>query len=154
MKTFVLPFALLSLAALDVGAQSAQPSAAAQAEPSTGCGRVSVFDVAPRTRDVFRARLISIDGELPGPAGSRSFRLDAGPHELEVAEFIDTSQFDDVQLRQRDQKSGAYKKLRLDVAADTTYLLGAHLIDAHRNEILSGAYWEPVIYSQNSEPCR
>ena len=117
-------------------------------------GRISVFDVAPRTRDVFRARLISIDGELPGPAGSRSFRLDAGPHELEVAELIDTSQFDDVQLRQRDQKSGAYKKLRLDVAADTTYLLGAHLIDAHRNEILSGAYWEPVIYSQNSEPCR
>ncbi|GAA5067360.1 hypothetical protein [Lysobacter panacisoli] len=154
MKALALPLASLSLVALGVCAQPANPPAATQSEPSTGCGRVSVFDVAPRTRDMFRARLISIDGQLPGPAGSRSFRLDAGSHELEVAELIDTNQFDDVQLRQRDQKSGAYKKLRLDVAADTTYLLGAHLIDAHRNEILSGAYWEPVIYSQNSEPCR
>lgn len=130
------------------------PSTPATPSAASGCGRVSVFDVAPRNQDVFRARLISIDGALPGPAGSRSYRLPAGKHSFEVAELIDNNQFDDVELRQRDQRSGHYKTLDLDVRPDTTYLLGAHLVDAHRNDILSGAYWEPVIYSQNSEPCK
>lgn len=129
-------------------AQDGAPAAA------DGCGRVSVFDVAPRNQNLFRARLISIDGALPGPAGSRSYRLPAGPHVLEVAELIDTNQFGDVELKQRDQRSGAYKKVSLDVKPDTTYLLGAQLIDAHRNDILSGAYWEPVIYSESKVPCQ
>lgn len=118
------------------------------------CGRISVFDVAPRSQDLYRARLISIDGRTAGPVGARSYRVPVGRHTLEVAEVIDVEQFSDVQLLQRDQRADRYKTLEVDVKPDTTYLLAAHLIESHRNRIADGSYWEPVIYGQNNEPCK
>ena len=60
----------LSVATLMPPAAQAQPGAAAST-----CGRISVFDVAPRNQDLYRARLINLDGQSPGPSGSRSFRV-------------------------------------------------------------------------------
>jgi len=130
------------------------PAATSAAPAVAGCGRISVFDVAPRSKDLYRARLINVDGELPGPSSSRSFRVSAGKHTLEVAELIDDNQFNSIELRQRVQNSDRYKTLELDVQPDTTYLLAAHLIEAKRGDIIGQGYWEPVIYQHNSEACK
>jgi hypothetical protein len=153
MNAFGLP--LLSLA-LFAGVCAAAPD---QAVPSpsanaTGCGRISVFDVAPRTQDIYRARLMNIDGTLAGPTSAKSFRLPVGRHILEVAELIDPEQFNDVQRQQRDMRPDPYKELVVDVQPDTTYLLGARLVTARRNYITDGSYWEPVIYQKNTESCQ
>lgn len=142
MKPLALSLSFLSLALVAGAAQAGS------------CGRISVFDVAPRSQEVYRARLLNIDGELPGPTGARSFRVTPGRHVLEVAEAIDNEQFNDVQLRQRVQRADRYKTLEVDVQPDTTYLLGARLVEARRNYIADGSYWEPVIYRQNSETCQ
>lgn len=139
----------LSVATLMPPAAQAQPGAAAST-----CGRISVFDVAPRNQDLYRARLINLDGQSPGPSGSRSFRVAPGPHELEVAEVIDNDQFNDLQLQQRIRNADRYKVLKLDVQPGVTYSLAAKLIEARRNYILDQTYWEPVIFQQTNEACR
>lgn len=153
MKAFGLP--LLSLCLLAgtcvAGQDSPGPTPVLNA---TGCGRISIFDVAPRSQDLYRARLMNLDGQLPGPAGAKSFRVTPGRHVLQVAELIDPEQFNDVQRRQRDMRAKPYKDLVVDVQPDTTYLLGARLVEARRNYITDGSYWEPVIYQQNSEKCQ
>jgi hypothetical protein len=159
-------FALCCLALLCTGS-NAHARSTPQVDPATApasttaapvamgrCGRISVFDVAPRNQDIYRAKLINIDGQLPGPTNARSFRVTPGKHTLEVAELIDNEQFNDLQLRQRVQQSDRYKSIELDVQPNTTYLLGAHLIESRRNYITDRSYWEPVIYHQNSEACQ
>ena len=158
MKTYIA--FCLSLTALSLAAGStvslASPPQADQAPPSaspaTGCGRISVFDVAPRNKDIYRARLLEIDGELAGPTGARSFRTSAGHHTLKVAELIDDYEFDDVQLRLRGQGRDLSKTLEVDVAPDTTYMLGAKFNE--RGSIQDKSYWDPVIYQHNPEPCK
>ena len=154
MNAFGLP--LLSLALIAGSGIAAPPEAGspAAADAASGCGRISIFDVAPRSQELYRARIMNIDGRLPGPTGTKTFRLPAGRHVLEVAELIDPEQFNDIQLRQRDMRQHPYKELVVDVRPDTTYLLGARLVQARRNFISDGSYWEPVIYRQNSEPCQ
>lgn len=127
----------------------------AAGEPVSGCGRVSTFDVAPRRQHIYPAVLIAVNGRLPGPTSSETFRLPAGRHVLTVAENIDTEQFGAAQALQRSRGSAnRYKELELEVAVDTTYQLGARLILEQRNEIRSRAYWEPVVYAQRQETCR
>jgi len=152
MKAVGLPLLFLCLFADSCPA--AQDSSAPTTSDHSRCGRISVFDVAPRSEELYRARLMNIDGRLPGPAGAKSFRVTPGRHVLEVAELIDPEQFNDVQRRQRDMRPDPYKELVVDVQPDTTYLLGARLVTARRNYITDGSYWEPVIYHQNSEPCQ
>jgi hypothetical protein len=147
MPQFVSGAALLLVAAA-ASAQAGQPAPS----DSGSCGRISVFDVAPRNQDLYRARLMSIDGRTAGPVGSRTYRVPVGRHTLEVAEAIDVKQFDDVELRQRDQRMDRYKTLEVDVKPDTTYLLAARLIESGR--IADGSYWEPVIYGQDNERCK
>jgi hypothetical protein len=161
MKPFALcclPLLGLAFVAFAEPAAQADPAsapAATSAAPAvTGCGRISVFDVAPRSKDLYRARLINVDGTLPGPTTARSYRVPAGKHSLEVAEMIEDEQFNDVQLRQRAQQSDRYKTIELDVKPNTTYLLASHLIEERRNNIMDRSYWEPVIYSQSSEACK
>ncbi|MDR0184454.1 hypothetical protein [Lysobacter arvi] len=156
MHAFGLPLLSLALfAGTCVAGGQASPSAApTRAADDARCGRISVFDVAPRSEELYRARVMNIDGRLPGPTGARSFRVTPGRHVLEVAELIDPEQFNDVQRRQRDMRPNPYKELVVDVQPDTTYLLAARLVTARRNFINDGSYWEPVIYRQNSEPCQ
>ncbi|HEY5804672.1 MAG TPA: hypothetical protein VIT90_13355 [Lysobacter sp.] len=151
----LLGLAFVAVAGPAVQTDPASAPAATSAAPAVaGCGRISVFDVAPRSQDLYRARLINVDGTLPGPTSARSYRVAAGKRSLEVAEMIDNEQFNDVQLRQRVQQSDRYKTIELDVQPNTTYLLGSHLIEERRNNIMDGSYWEPVIYSHSSEACK
>jgi hypothetical protein len=153
MKPFAVPLLSLCFVAGSCLA-GADQSAAAEPAAASGCGRISIFDVAPRSEDLYRAKLMNIDGQLAGPSGAKSFKLPAGKHVLQVAELINSDQFNDVQLRQRDMRPNPYKDLVVDVQPNTTYLLAARLVPERRNYITDGSYWEPVIYQQNSESCQ
>lgn len=122
----------------------------------SNCGRISVFDNAPRGQQLYRAVLIAIDGELPGPTSSTVFRLEPGRHVLRVAEAIDPKQFDSVQRLTRDRRRGDdhYKELAVDVQPGITYRLAAKFNYDQRNSIRDGAYWEPVIWKEIPESCR
>ncbi len=122
--------------------------------PASTCGRISDFDAAPRSQDLYRARLMNVDGQLPGPTGSRSYRVSPGPHTLQVAELIDNDQFNDLQLQQRVRNANRYKTLQIDVQPGVTYSLAAKLVEARRNYILDQSYWQPVIYRQVNAACR
>ena len=157
MKTstaFCLTLTALWLAAIPTVSLASTPQSEtpAAAAPAMDCGRISVFDVAPRNKDIYRARLLEIDGSLAGPTSSRSFRVSAGRHTLKVAELIDDYEFNDVQLRLRGQGRDLSKTLEVDVAPDTTYSLGAQFIE--KGSISDKSYWNPVIYQQNPAPCK
>lgn len=130
-------------------------SAAAPAAAASGCGRISDFDVAPRQQGLHGAKIISIDGETPGPQGSHSFRVGAGRHVVKVSEQIDAKYlpFND-RLRNAGPSANAYKTIEVEVAADTTNFVAAHLIEQQRTQWKDGAYWEPVAWKQVAETCR
>lgn len=69
------------------------------ADVASSCGRLSVFDVFPRSQDVFPVTVIAIDGRYPGPGPS--FRLEPGPHVVTVAERIDAYEFTPIETRLR-----------------------------------------------------
>jgi hypothetical protein len=141
---------------LSLGAALAQASLAAEGgDGSSSCGRISVFDIAPRSQQLYRAVLIAVDGKLPGPADLDTRRLTPGRHVLRVAEAIDSRRFADVQqfLRSR-QNRDRYKEIELDVQPGITYRLAARFITEERHSIRDGAYWEPVIWKETPEPCR
>lgn len=137
-----------------VAMASAGAGANASSAPGQGCGRISIFDVAPRQRDLHAAALISIDGQRSPFGGQKTFRLAVGEHVLTVAERIESRYlpFND-RLRNRDA-STRYKSITVNVAPDTTYFLAARLNTDKRNEWRDGAYWDPVIWSESGEDCR
>ncbi len=136
---------------------SAHRAAATAAQPGAaqGCGRISDFDAAPRQQDLHAAKIISIDGKTPGPSTSKSFRVEAGTHEVKVAEQIESRylSFND-RLRNSGLAGDQYKTLSVDVAPDTTTLIAARLNKDRRTEWKNGAYWGPVAWKQIAEGCR
>lgn len=131
-----------------VGASSTPPIAAAQ-----GCGRLSDFDVAPRQQHLHGAKILSVDGEVPGPSGSKSYVVRAGHHVLKIAEQIESRYlaFND-RLRNTGPES-RHKTIEVDVEPNTTLFVAARLDDARRNEWRDGAYWEPVVWRTTQETC-
>ena len=144
---------------LTVGGGLALASASAQggggaAVSSAGCGRISIFDVAPRQQDLHGAVLISIDGERSPFNGQETFQVSAGEHVLTLGERIDSRY---LSFNDRLRNSGAdrnYKTLTVNVQPDTTYLVAARLNEDKRNEWRDGAYWDPVVWSESPERCR
>ena len=122
----------------------------------SSCGRVSVFDVAPRSQHLYKAVLIAVDGKLPGPTSSDVFRLTPGRHVLRVAEAIDPNQFGSLQRLTRDRRRGDdhYKDLEVDVQPGITYRLASRFNYDQRNSIRDNAYWDPVIWTELPEACR
>ena len=153
VRVVALPAYRLELGNALAGATYA--SGAGGGDGVSGCGRVSVFDAAPRGKQIYRAVLIAVDGVLPGPPSSDTYRLDPGRRRLTVAEAIDPEQFNSVQRTQRDRQGRErYKDLIIDVQPGITYRLGAHYILDQRNSIRDNAYWEPVIWAEAAETCR
>jgi hypothetical protein len=119
-----------------------------------GCGRISDFDVAPRGKGLHGARIITIDGQSPGPSGAKAYRVEAGRHVLKIAEKIE-SRYLSFNDRQRNATiGGGYKTLTIEVAPDTTYLVAARLNEDQRDNPANGAYWDPVVYQETPEICR
>jgi hypothetical protein len=122
-----------------------------QSASGDSCGRISVFHVAPRSQDLYRARILSIDGTLPGPSNQETYRVSPGTHEIEVAESIDNTDLPNVYTRARRNKNHT---LTLEVEAGKTYLIAAHLNREKDDRVISGDYWNPVAWKEISEPCR
>jgi membrane-associated protease RseP (regulator of RpoE activity) len=141
--------------------------------PGSTCGRVSVFDVFPRNRQVYPVAIIAIDGRHPGPGPV--FQLQPGRHVLTVSENIDPNQFSGVSQYQRSrnirpgvpavdadpgagpaaQRAGSpYKDIVIDVAAGVTYHVAAQFHPDRRHEVRTNAYWEPLLFSETPEACR
>jgi hypothetical protein len=138
------------------GAAGADPKRApGGVAAAQGCGRISDFDVAPRQQNLHAAKIISIDGRLPGPTDANAFRVEAGTHTVQVAEKIEPRylSFND-RLRNSGRAGDRYKTLTVDVPPDTTVLIAARLDPDKRNEWQGGAYWDPVAWKQTAEPCR
>lgn len=130
-------------------------AAGASGDGTSACGRISVFDVAPRGKQIYPAVLIAIDGHAPGPNSSEVFRVEPGRRRLTVAERIDASQFGSTQRISRDRGGrDRYKELIVDVQPGITYRLGAQFNLEQRNSIRDNAYWEPVVWTEVAEACR
>lgn len=140
-------------APLHAAAESSAVAAAAAPPPAGGCGRISIFDVAPRSEHLYRAKILLLDGVTPGPTGTPSFRVSAGTHKLLVAEDIPTEEMgvgDFATLRARRSTS---KELTVTIKPDTTALLAAKLHTDKAADFAHGAYWDPVIWREVPESC-
>jgi hypothetical protein len=124
------------------------------ADTSQGCGRINDFDVAPRGQGLHKATIIAIDNHAPGPHGSQSFQVSAGPHTLKVAENIEQRYFSFNSRQRNSQVGGGYKTIDVNVAPDTTYLVAARLNEEQRDNPANGAYWDPVVWKEVPESCR
>ena len=147
---------------LSVGSGTALAAAGSQqgayghgpADTSQGCGRINDFDVAPRGQRLHKATIIAIDNHAPGPHGSQSYPVSAGPHTLKVAENIEERYFSFNSRQRNAQVGGGYKTIEVNVAPDTTYLVAARLNEDQRDNPANGAYWDPVVWKEVPETCR
>ncbi|MEO8459182.1 MAG: PDZ domain-containing protein [Dokdonella sp.] len=125
---------------------------AVDAASISGCGRISVFDVAPRNQQLHEAKLIFIDGVTPGPSGAKSYRVSAGRHTLTVSERIE-NRYLSINSAQRNAALNRYKTIDVDVAPDTTYFLAAHFNQDKALEFAHNEYWDPKIWREVHESC-
>jgi hypothetical protein len=153
MTSIEIPAFHLSLGGPGSGS-AAKGVAESGSKVATGCGRVSVFDNAPRQKQLHGVTFISIDGQGAPPTSQVSVQLPAGRHELKLGERIDARYlgFGD-RFRDRGAQN-RYKTITVEVAADTTYFIAARLNSDHRNEWRDGAYWDPVVWTTSHEACR
>jgi hypothetical protein len=142
---------------------------AAPGIPAHGCARISVFDVAPRTQQIYPAVIIAIDGRNPGPA-EHTYRVEPGPRRITVAEAIDPHRFNALQHLARSrfsppasasgepymqsQRSDRYKDLLIDVRPGMTYRIGAQFHPERAAEVRNNAHWDPVVWREFAQPCR
>jgi membrane-associated protease RseP (regulator of RpoE activity) len=133
------------------GAAVVRATASATPAPVGGCGRISTFHVAPRSEDLYEAKVLSIDGSIPGPATQHTYRVAPGRHAIEVAERIDDRDLATVHSRARRHRN---KTLELLVEPGTTYLVAARFNEDRRDAVADGGYWDPVVWKTVAEPCR
>lgn len=129
----------------------ARVAAATAARVEGECGRITIFHVAPRSQKLYRAKVLLIDGEIPGPSDQETFRVSPGRHVLEVSEQIDTEDLPTVRSRMRRNQE---KVLEIDVAPNTTYLIASRLNNPNTPDFGKGAYWDPVVWKSIPESCR
>ena len=119
---------------------------------ASGCGRVSIVDVAPRQQGLHAVVLNRIDGRTAGVGEQTSFRLPAGEHVLELGERIE-SRYLGINDRLRNRSQPRYKSLVVRVQAGTTQFIAAQLHADKRTDWVDGAYWDPVVWREVAEPC-
>lgn len=124
--------------------------------PRSGCGRIDMSLTPPAVQNVHPVVLHEIDGALGGPLQSDTFRLTPGPHVLKLSEAIEPRHFTFNQNRKRSNlfRHERFKNFEIVIEVDGVYRIGAKLVREAREDIRSGAYWEPVIWSVASAPCR
>jgi hypothetical protein len=123
-------------------------TAATAASSDGACGRISTFHIAPRSQRLYPARVLAIDGSIPGPANQDTYRLPPGTHTVEVAEDINASDLPAAFSRRRADLGR--KTFTIVVEPGTTHLVASRLLDG------SGVrdYWEPVVWKTLAEDCR
>lgn len=114
---------------------------------TNSCGRISVFQTPPFTRDLHPAFINTVDGEnirLRNP----SFKVAAQQHRIGVHELIS-----DRSLR-RSNTMEKEKYLTIEVEPNKTYHIAAHFIRQNRYDRFDGGYWEPVIWKVTEQSCK
>jgi hypothetical protein len=147
VQSVFVPAMRVELGSATVAAQTAAASSA------SGCGRISSYDVAPRSERIYHATIEQIDGVTPGPSGQETYRVSAGQHKLLVNEDIPTRQIgigpDATMRSQRDHS----KVLIIDVKPDTTVMVGAKFHQDKANQVHSGEYWDPIVWREKAMSC-
>lgn len=115
----------------------------------------------PRSHSVYRAEITRIDGRSTPATPVNRHRLAPGRHVLTVRELVDRawisrSQDMLIQRMLRRERARAYKPLVLDVRPGTTYRVGARLLRDRLDpeSIRANAYWEPVVWAEETADCR
>jgi hypothetical protein len=137
-----------NLVASSGAAAAASVAAGTGAAADGGCGRISTFHVAPRSQSLYGARVLSIDGRIPGPADQDTYRVAPGPHTVEVAEAIDAQDLPTAFSRRRADLGR--RTFTVVVEPGRTHLVAAHLTDGRGVR----EYWEPVVWKTLDEECR
>ena len=132
--------------AADAKASAGQPAAVVE-----GCGRISMFDVAPRGEHMYGARIILLDGKTPGPFGTPTFRVNAGEHQLLIAENIPTQALGVGEIATLRRQTS--KPLTVNVKPGTTVMVAAQLHLSRASDLTNGAYWDPVAWKEMPESC-
>lgn len=135
---------VLGAAAMAGGDSQSVPSAA-------GCGRISLIDLAPRQEKLYGATILLVDGKTPGPTGAKNFRVDAGTHELLVAERFPTRAMGMGEFASL--RKNTPKPLTVTVKPNTTVLIAAHFNEERAGQINNGGYWDPVAWKEIPETC-
>lgn len=143
----------------DANAHAAEDSAAALAETDSAvatsadgrCGRVSTFDVAPRSKHLYHARIMLLDGTTPGPSGQQSFRVSPGEHHLVVSEDIPTLEMGVGEIATLRKHTN--KPLTITVDANTKAMVAAQFYPDKASDLTQGTYWAPVVWSVIPEHC-
>lgn len=125
------------------------------------CGFVTVrAGTVPKTRNIFRAEITTIDGRSTPLQSTNRHQLAAGRHVLVVQELIDTNRVSPSQLVQiakmkRFAMAKAYKPLVIDIKPNTSYRIGARLLRDKLDvqSLRDNAYWEPVVWEEVAERC-
>jgi len=147
---------LLPALSLEVGSTALAAAYAPPAVPrpaSSGCGRVSTFDVASPGAQQYHAKLILVDGTSPGPGGHETYRLSAGEHHLLVSEDIPTNFMGAGPIATWRTRDHSYKPLTVEVKPGTTTMIAAQLHTGRVGEISRGGYWDPVAWREVAEDC-
>jgi len=141
-----------AVASADVHPAAALASTApADAAPAEGCGRISMFDVAPRGEHLYGVRILLIDGTTPGPLGTPAFRVSAGEHHLLVAENIPTTQLGAGEFATFRRQTS--KPLTVNVKPGTTAMVAAELHPGKATQLNNGGYWDTVVWREVPESC-
>jgi len=146
-----------ALASANPGAASNDTTAVASAPADAastggqGCGRISIFDVAPRQQHLYRARILAMDGQLPGPQGQQSYRASAGVHRLVVAENIPTQEMGVGEIASLRRNTS--KELSVIVKPGFTSMVAAQLHPDKASDLAHGGYWDPVVWREIAETC-
>jgi len=134
-----------------MGASGTTVDGTAQGSASDGCGRISMFDVAPRGDRLYAVKILLLDGSTPGPHGTQSFRVRAGEHHLLVSENIPTGAMGIGTMASLRRNTN--KALTVTVKPGTTLLIAAQLHLANTGDLVHGGYWDPVVWKEIAEAC-
>lgn len=116
---------------------------------AAGCGWISDFDIAPRSKNLYEAKIISIDGRPPENSVQRKYKVSPGRHEVVVAERIERN---DLALSARFRRD-RHHSLTVDVEPGIRYFVAAKFNHERRFDT-QGGYWEPQVWQSRSAPCR
>jgi hypothetical protein len=118
-------------------------------EPLAGneCGVVSIYKDTPKTKNIYRVNINTIDGEVMHSKSHR-FELTPGKHSIKVMELID-----DRDLYRRGIVQN-YHILEINVEANQKYHIGAKFDRANKTKLSDGSYWQPIIWKTSTEECK
>jgi hypothetical protein len=133
------------------GAASTDADSSVTPSAAEGCGRINMMDLAPRQQHLYGATILLADGVTPGPQGAKTVRLDAGLHQLLVAERIPTLEMGMGDIASR--RNSKPKPLTITLAANTTILVAARLNEDRNGHLNDGGYWDPVVWKEMAESC-